>query len=100
MLRLTLLAASAAFFMGSAQAQMVCSKRADLLSNLKSQFAEAPVAIGLANTGGVVEVLASPGGATWTIIVTDPEGVSCLMAAGAYWESIQSAPQKAKWNVP
>ena len=72
-----------------AQAQMmpqvVCAARADVMSNLQGKFSEAPVAIGLANTGGVVEVLTSPDGGTWTIIVTDPNGMSCLMAAGEFW---------------
>ncbi len=71
----------------SASAQMMCAARADLLVNLKGKFSEAPVAIGLINTAGVVEVLASPEGDTWTIIVTDPQGTSCLMAAGAYWQA-------------
>jgi hypothetical protein len=71
----------------SAQAPAMCAARADIVANLQGKFSEAPVAIGLDNGGGVVEVLASPDGGTWTIIVTDTHGVSCLMAAGEYWEA-------------
>lgn len=89
MKRLTgaLLIVSAAALPVSASAQAVCAKRADLLTSLQGSFSEAPVALGLSNSGGVVELLTSPEGQTWTLIVTDPEGISCLMAAGAYWEA-------------
>ncbi len=82
-----LLVSASVVLPSAASAQAMCAARSDLLTNLKGQFSEAPVAIGLTNTGGVVEVLASPEGDTWTIIVTDPQGTSCLMAAGAYWQA-------------
>lgn len=66
---------------------MACAPRADVLAGLRGRFSEDPVAIGLSNAGGVVEVLASADGATWTLIVTDPQGVTCLMAAGEFWEA-------------
>lgn len=68
-----------------AQAQMACAERSDILSRLDGQYSEVPVAMGLANNGGVIEVLSSPDGNTWTIIVTDTHGMSCLLAAGEYW---------------
>lgn len=74
-----------------AQAQMMppmaCGARTDVMTGLQGNFSETPVAIGLSNTGGVVEVLTSPDGGTWTIIVTDPRGITCLMAAGEAWEA-------------
>ena len=70
---------------GSASAQMACGERSDILSRLGGQYSESPVAMGLANSGGVIEVLSSPDGNTWTIIVTDTNGLSCLLAAGEYW---------------
>lgn len=70
-----------------AQMQMMCAPRADIITNLQGKFSENTVALGLDNSGGVVELLASPDGETWTIIVTDPQGTSCLMAAGEFWES-------------
>ena len=40
------------------------------------------MALGLASNGGLLEVLTSGNGGTWTIILTMPNGVSCLVAAG------------------
>ena len=46
------------------------------------------VALGLASNGGIVEVLTSDEGGTLTIIITMPNGVSCMVAAGEYWEGL------------
>lgn len=67
-------------------APMACSPRNDVLSQLATKFKEAPVAIGLANNGGLLEVLTAGDGTTWTIIITMPNGVSCLVAAGENWQ--------------
>ena len=71
-----------------AKAQNVCTARDQVLGHLNSNYSEAPVAMGLANNGGVIEVLSSGSGTTWTIIITMPSGVSCLLAAGESWESL------------
>ena len=44
--------------------------------------------MGLANNGGVLEILVSQSSESWTIIVTMPNGVSCLVAAGESWEML------------
>ncbi len=38
----------------------------------------------------MLEVFVSDSG-TWTVVVTDPEGVSCVLAAGQSWEEIPLA---------
>lgn len=73
---------------GPAFAQAVCDKRAEVMNHLQQKYSEAPVALGMANNGGVVEVLTNGEGKTWTIIITMPNGLSCLVAAGQNWEKI------------
>jgi hypothetical protein len=68
--------------------QPACTKRSDILSHLANKYSEAPVAIGLANNGGVLEVLSSQSGKSWTIILTMPNGTACMIAAGENWESV------------
>jgi len=81
MLKTALCAAAAVLLPVSAMAApMACSPRDDVLSQLANKFKEAPVAIGLANNGGLLEVLTAGEGETWTIIITMPTGVSCLVA--------------------
>ncbi len=65
----------------------LCAARVKVLGHLAKKYGEAPVAIGVTNKGGLVEVLTSVGGDTWTLIVTTPQGISCLVAAGEGWRT-------------
>lgn len=81
----------AAFFMPAAAhgaGVPVCAERATVLDELARRYREAPVALGLANNGGVVELFASADGATWTLLITLPSGLSCMMAAGEDWQAL------------
>ncbi len=68
-------------------AQAACSPRTDVLGHLAKKYGEAPVAIGVTNKGGLVEVLTTGDGNTWTIIVSMPNGTSCMVAAGEGWRT-------------
>ena len=85
--------AVAAIVTGSrpAHAQINCDVRKNLLAMLDTGFAEKPVAIGLATTGSVVELLISSDG-TWTILVTKPSGIACVAAAGEEWQDLDLPP--------
>ena len=65
-----------------------CASRSRVLDLLSSKYAEAPVALGRTEDGRVLEVLSSLDGKTWTIIVTMPDGTSCMVAAGKGWERL------------
>ncbi len=78
-----------------AAAQTICGQRADVLSGLNGTYTETPTAMGLSNNGGVVEILTSPKGDTWTIIIILPNGMSYLVAAGENWEKM---PHKAAFK--
>ena len=67
----------------------VCAPRAQLLDQLSSRYKEAPVAVGLSSSGSMVEVLTSDNGGTWTIMVSPPNGSSCLVASGEGWEELK-----------
>ncbi|MBT3358955.1 MAG: hypothetical protein HN403_04935 [Rhodospirillales bacterium] len=71
-----------------ASAQSVCVAHADLVKQLGTKHAETPIGIGLASNGGIVQVFSSEDGVSWTIVMTMPNGISCLMAAGESWELI------------
>jgi hypothetical protein len=66
-----------------------CDQRTTVIGHLAKKYQEAPVAIGVTSTGGLVEVLTTGDGDTWTIIVSKPDGMSCLVAAGEGWRSIK-----------
>lgn len=90
MLRFMLIALVVIGFSLPASAQQIpCGKRGDVLKQLSVRHSEAPAAMGLSSTGGMLEVLTSPTGGSWTILMTMPNGVSCLVAAGENWESVE-----------
>lgn len=68
------------------QAQMVCGARTDIVKQLESKYGETRQSMGLQQGRGVVEVYASGKTGSWTILVTDPSGKTCLMAAGEAFE--------------
>ncbi|MEM7224645.1 MAG: hypothetical protein AAF495_16820 [Pseudomonadota bacterium] len=84
-----LLGAVFAIYSTSALAQTQCNDRDSVIALLASKYKEQPVALGVTNTGGLVEVLSTDKGDTWTIIVTTPQGLSCLVAAGEGWHAIE-----------
>jgi len=73
---------------GPVQARQQCDERTKVIGHLAKKYQEAPVAIGVTSSGGLVEVLSTGDGNTWTIIVSNPNGVSCLLAAGEGWRAI------------
>lgn len=72
-----------------AMAQPQCSERDNVLESLAKKYKETTTAAGVTNTGGLVEVLVNPKSSTWTIIVTTPQGMSCLVAAGEGWRNME-----------
>ncbi len=68
-------------------AESVCGERSRFLDQLHDRFGESPAAIGLVSNGQVLEVLTSENG-SWTILLTAPSGLACVMASGESWESL------------
>ena len=70
-----------------AQALGMCGSRADFIKALSDKYQETGKAIGIAGQVNLVEIFASKAG-TWTILVTTPQGKSCIIAAGSSWEDL------------
>lgn len=67
--------------------QLPCGNRDEMVKSLFSQYREQPRAMGLANQTAIIEVFTSKSG-SWTILVTRPDGASCIVSAGEAWEDI------------
>ncbi len=71
-----------------------CAPRDTLLTVLEQKYGEVPVAVGVTGTGvgtsggALVELLTSKGGTTWTLILTMPNGQTCLIASGEGWRKL------------
>ncbi len=99
-MRKTILTISTAFIAFSALpndsfAQAVCGDRSAFVKKLKNGYEEKPVSLGLASNGSVIEVFASKKG-TFSIVVTQPGGISCVVAAGDSWQSTSKQKTETK----
>ncbi len=63
-----------------------CADRNLIVERLAKKYGETRQSAGLNQNNGMVEVFASDDTGTWTILVTMPNGMSCLMAAGKAWQ--------------
>jgi hypothetical protein len=89
-----ILGAALALLVTEAAAQSACNQREDVIGHLAKKYGEAPVALGVTNKGGLVEVLTTGDGNTWTIIVSQPNGTSCMVAAGEGWRTMDHDDSK------
>jgi hypothetical protein len=72
---------------GTAAAQgNICGEREVIVQRLQEKYSETRQAMGLQQNNGVVEIFASSESGTWTILVTLPNGTTCLVAAGEAWD--------------
>ena len=77
------------FSTGLALAAPQCNERDDVLKMLGKKYGETVSAVGVSNTGGLIEVVNDPKDGSWTIIMTTPWGMSCLVAAGQGWHDME-----------
>ncbi|MFQ5984520.1 MAG: hypothetical protein ACE5LL_03270 [Alphaproteobacteria bacterium] len=72
-------------FASAANAQQLCLLRGDAVGQLENKFKEQVVGRGLAQGGrAMVELFVGETG-TWTVVVTDVNGQSCIVASGESW---------------
>ena len=68
-----------------------CGQRSKVVERLQTRYGETRQSMGLAQNNGVVEVFASTTSGTWTILITLPNGMTCLVAAGSAFEIVNEA---------
>lgn len=69
--------------------EAACATYSEIAQQLERRYAELPVSLGLSSAGQVVQVFSTADGATWTMVLTKPDGTSCVVAAGEHWEILQ-----------
>lgn len=80
--------------MARAFAQTPCGDRAGIVKMLAEKYREQAMDRGLIpSQQQVLEVFASPAG-TWTILISRPSGLTCIMAAGEGFKRLDPEPLK------
>lgn len=62
-----------------------CFRRTELVEYLGQRAHEVQSALALANNGSLLEVFTTDDRSTWTIFLTMPNGISCVIGAGETW---------------
>ncbi|MEE9159956.1 MAG: hypothetical protein V3U60_16420 [Gammaproteobacteria bacterium] len=70
-----------------------CGNRATIMDYLKAKYAEQPSFMGLAANGSVLEISNAPSGSR-SILLTTPQGQTCLILFVRLWENV--TPQDGK----
>lgn len=65
-----------------------CAPREVVVQRLAERYGESRKSIGIGQEGTVMETFASEDTGTWTITVTMPTGVTCLVASGQSYETL------------
>jgi hypothetical protein len=71
-----------------------CAARDEVVRKLEERFGETLQSVGLQQDENLVEVYSSERTGSWTILMTRPDGMSCLLAAGQLWEPDVRQPRK------
>ena len=88
---LALLAATPA---ANAEETRACAERSSVVRKLEERFGETLRSLGLHRDDGLVEIYSSEATGTWTILLTHPDGMACLLAAGQLWEQDVRPPSR------
>lgn len=72
----------------AAEAASLCVPHEKLVAQLSKKHGEKPAAMGLASNGSLMQVFSNRDGGSWTMVLTKPNGVSCVMAAGESWMDV------------
>ncbi|MBI1170538.1 hypothetical protein GC209_03980 [bacterium] len=70
-----------------------CAAHDAIAAQLAKDFGEEARSIGLGQDDTVMELYASARTGTWTLTVTLPSGLSCLVASGGNFETVVPAQQ-------
>jgi hypothetical protein len=77
-----------------ALSQANCAARDVVVEKLKTGYGETFAGGGLRNSTSIFEVWMSEDKGTWTILMTTPDGKSCVMASGTNWRGAAPAEPK------
>ena len=78
----------------SVKAQPVCMPHDDFRVELHRNFSESPVAIAIASNGALIELYAKRDRSSWTLVMTRPAGISCVLVAGEEWNDLRKREEE------
>ena len=77
----------------AAQQQPKCMETQAAYNDLSTRYGERRVSIAATPDGAMIELWANDTGRGWTMIITGPDGISCLLTAGQGWDVYDPPPE-------
>ncbi len=74
---------------------LMCGPHANVVEQLTKGFQENPTSFGLMYSGVLLAELFVSATGSWTLIVTTPQKITCILAMGENWEDIPALEPKA-----
>ena len=75
-----------------------CGPRDEMVRQLTTDMRQEHMAIGLTQSGTLAELFVSAEGNSWTLIVSSPQGFSCIIAAGHDWIERKDPGPEVRWQ--
>lgn len=72
-----------------AHAEQACARRAAMLDALERKYAETVQVRAMQGNAEMIEITANLATGTWTAIVTDSDGKTCVVAAGNQYTPVK-----------
>jgi hypothetical protein len=73
-----------------------CMDRKVLVLRLAARYQEAPSWRGATSRGLMLEIFTNADGGTWTLAVSTPTGMSCMVASGEGWRNVERVIEEPK----
>jgi len=96
MRKLILASALIATSASNAFAMSNCGDRDHVIASLSDKYSERHIASGFQSEAGLMEIWASDADGSWTILLTRPDGQTCVMASGTHWLENITTPVKGE----
>lgn len=71
---------------------MNCAPRDSVVERLQKQFKETLTARGLQNQNALIEIFTSTESGSYTVLMSRPDGVSCVISSGTHWLPAEPIP--------
>lgn len=75
--------------LAGAQQALPCGPRDVIVELLAERWGETRKSVALDTNGAMVEIFASEETRTWTLAVSNPGGVTCIVLTGHAWEAVK-----------
>ena len=75
---------------------MSCAPRDGMVERLETQYKETLTARGLQNANALVEIFTSPETGSFTVLISRPDGISCIVSSGTHYFAEKPVPLGVK----